>query len=440
MTMITDRELKSCSRTVGRYSVGDGSGLSLLVRDSAKRAPVEGGGGEGDDDKRKQWVQRITVAGKVREIGHGAYPAVSLAKARAAAKKVVEEVKGGADPLAQRRDKEGAAKAAIVQTFDAALTAYIEAHGAAWRSEKTRTAARVDMERHASSLLPKPVRDIRVSDVLAVLQPIWNTKPIMAQRVRARMEAILDWAKGAGWRSGENPAAWRGGLKPLLAKPSSVVRNRHHPALSWAEVPTFLAELRDENGNAARCLELCILTAVRSGEARGAIWGEFDLAGAIWTIPAGRMKAGEAHRVPLSAPALALLRAMLPAGDPPKPEAVTFPNRDGGVYSDMSILAVVKRMDDARSKAGGAGWRDDAGQRITPHGFRSTFRDWCGDQGHPRELAKAALAHATGSRTERAYARTDLLARRARLMDAWAAFCEGRAVEEATPLRVHAVA
>jgi integrase len=417
--MLTDKALRSLTATDGRHSVGDGSGLSLLVRDGGKQV---------------RWIQRVTVAGKVREVGHGSYPEVSLAKARAAAKAIREQVAAGDDPLALRTAKRAARQAAVVQTLDAALTAYIEAHGAAWRSEKTRRLTRTSLEQHAAALLAKPVRDIALEDVRATLAPIWTAKPVLAQKVRARIEAALEWSIAAGWRVGPNPAAWRGGLRPLLARPSAVMRNRHHPSLPWEQVPAFLAELRDQHGNAARCLELAILTAVRSGEARGATWGELDFARGLWTIPAARMKGNRPHRVPLSASALAALRALLPAKGTPPTDALLFPSAKGETLSDMALLAVLKRMHEGSIKAGGEGWRDEAGQRVTPHGFRSSFRGWAGDTGQPRELAEHALAHALGSETERAYARSDLLARRARLMEAWAAHCEGlAAVAEMEP-------
>lgn len=412
--MLTDKELRSLARADGRYAVGDGSGLALLVR---------------QDGKQQRWVQRITVAGKMREVGHGSYPAVTLAKARAAAKKIRDDVAEGLDPLAVRTSKKAAAQAAVVQTLDAALTEYIAAHGAAWRSEKTRRLTRSSLEQHAKALLTKPVNAITLEDVRAVLAPIWSTKPVVAQKVRSRIEASLEWAIAAGWRAGPNPAAWRGGLRPLLARPSAVTRNRHHPALPWPQVPAFMAELRDENGIAARCLEFVILTACRSGEARGATWGEVDVAQALWTIPAARMKAGRAHRVPLPEPALAVLRDRLPRTGTPDPAALIFPSARNVVLSDMAILAVVKRMDEAGRKAGGPGWRDEHGARVTPHGMRSAFRDWAGDTGQPRELAEHALAHALGSETERSYARSDFLARRAKLMAAWAEHCEGTASE-----------
>ena len=419
--MLTAVQVKALAARDGRHFVGDGSGLCLLVR------------GGRDGAKEARWVQRLRVSGKRREIGHGSYPRVSLAQARDKARKAMEAVEAGRDPLAEKREKKAAmvaaASAAEKETFAAALDAYIGAHGAAWRSPKTAREVRSRLERHGKALMKKPVREVGKADVLAVLRPIWTAKPVLAQQIRARIEGILEWARAAGWRDGENPAAWRGGLKPLLAEPSKVTRNRHHPALPWEQVPAFLAALRQVDGLAARCLELVIFTAVRSGEARGARRAEFDLNAAVWTIPAGRMKAGKPHRVPLPAPAVALLRGTLPE----KGEALVFPSPRGCIYSDMSLLAVVKRMDAARTKAAGVGWRDEHGERVTPHGFRSSFRQWCGDTGQPREIAEHALAHAVGSETERAYARSDLFARRVRLMNEWAAWCEGQQQEKSAP-------
>lgn len=420
--MLTAVQVKALAAREGLHFVGDGSGLSLLVRE----------GRDGATEAR--WVQRIRVAGKRRELGHGPYPRVSLAQARDKAKKAMEAVEAGRDPLAEKRERKAtmaaAANAAEKETFAAALDAYIAAHGAAWRSPKTAREVRSRLERHGKALMTKPVREVGRADVLAVLKPIWTTKPVLAQQVRARLEGVLEWAKAAGWREGENPAAWRGTLKPLLAEPSKVTRNRHHPALPWEQVPAFLTALRRVDGLAARCLELVLFTAVRSGEARGARRSEFNLDAAVWTIPAGRMKAGKPHRVPLPASAVALLRGALPENG----EALVFPSPRGGPYSDMSLLAVVKRMDAARTKATGVGWRDEHGERVTPHGFRSSFRQWCGDTGQPRDLAEHALAHAVGSETERSYARSDLFARRVRLMNEWAVWCEGRQQENAAPV------
>jgi integrase len=226
----------------------------------------------------------------------------------------------------------------------------------------------------------------------------------------------------------------------LLARPDAIRTTRHHPALPWARVPAFLLALADEDGRAASALALAVLTAARSGEVRGADWSEIDLAAKLWTIPARRMKSGRPHRIPLSDAAISVVRTMLPETGEKPSEGLIFPNPKGEAYSDMALLAVVKRMDDADTKAAGPGWRDEAGQRIAPHGFRAAFRSWCGDHAKDRDLAETALAHAIGDETERAYARSDMLARRRILMDEWAAWCAGTdgadsASDSAPPLR-----
>ncbi len=376
----------------------------------------------------RKWVQRVRIGTRYREVGHGGYPEVGLAEARRRAAEAKLQIAAGVDPIEARRAAKATEIAHLGRTLRDAVEGYIGAHGAAWRSEKTATLFRRSLEQHAAGLLARDPVGIGLDDVRAVLAPIWTTKPVLAQKVRSRLEHALEWAAAAGWRPhGQNPAAWRGALRTLLAKPGKVTRNRHHPALPWAQMPAFVAALRDENGNAARCLEFVVLTACRSGEARGACWSEVDLDAATWTIPPGRMKSGKMHRVPLPGAALALLRAMLPAGGK-KPPGLIFPNsRTGEEFSDAALLALVRRMDEAATRAGGAGWRDEHGERATPHGMRSAFRDWCGDSGQPREVAEAALAHAMGSATERAYARSDLFDRRRALMEAWAGLCAGDA-------------
>jgi len=368
---------------------------------------------------------------RVRELGHGPWPRVTLTAARRLAAEAKAAADRGIDPVAAKRTAKAAAAAA--GTLRDAMEGYLAAHGPAWRG-KTEKLIRARLEQHAKGLLQRPVGEIGLEDVRAVLAPIWTTKPETAQRVRAHMEAALEWSIAAGWRSGPNPALWKGGLRPLLARPGAIRRVRHHPALDWRRVPAFLAVLRQQDGNASRCLELATLTAVRSGEARAARWEHIDLDAALWTIPV--TKTGKAHRVPLSATTLRLLRSMLPA-DGKKPQAgLVFTNGKGATYSDMALLSCVKRLDVAATGAGEPGWRDEHGERVTPHGFRSSFRDWCGDTGQPRELAEMALAHAVGGEVERAYARSDLLERRRALMSAWGELCEGRAGASVAPLRV----
>ena len=413
---IVDRQISTLPP--GRHHDGRGTGLCLLVRPSGSRL----------------WVQRVSIGGKVRELGHGAYPAVTLAEARKLAQLAKIAADAGHDPIADKKAAKAAAVAAALppvpepgRTLRDALAGYLAKHAPGWRGAKTEKLCRAMMDNHAAGLLARHVADITTQDVSDTLAPLWERggKVETATKLRTRLEAVLEWAIAAGWRPGPNPAVWRGGLRPLLARPDSIRDTRHHPALPWERVPAFVAALADENGNAARALHLAVLTAARSGEVRGADWAEVDLAAKLWTIPAARMKSKREHRIPLTPAALGLLRSMLPEGGRKPAAGLIFPNPKGAIYSDMALLAVVKRMDAADQRADGPGWRDRAGERIAPHGFRAAFRMWCGDHGQDRDLAEMALAHTVGDETERAYARSDLLARRRTLMDAWAAHCGG---------------
>lgn len=402
--MLTDIKVKNAKP--GKYSDGRGDGLFLLVR------PTGG----------KFWLQRIKVSTRYREIGHGSWPQVSLSDARRKAEATKGQAAKGLDPAAARQVARAVSPTG--HTLQEAVEGHIAAHQASWRGKKTAKLFRTSLEQHATDLLQRDPASITVADVQKVLSPIWTTKPVLAQKVRSRIEHSLEWATAAGWRPPSlNPAAWKGSLRPLLAKPAKVTRNRHNPALPWSQVPAFLLELKRETTPSSRALELTVLTAVRSGEARGADWSEIDLDAKVWTIPAPRTKSGREHRVPLSPAAVGLLDAMRP-GKGHLTELI-FRNPGGEAYSDMALLSLIKRMDARSVRAGGKGWKDERGERITPHGFRSSFRDWCGDNGKPRDLAEAALSHADGSATERAYARSDLLERRRELMNDWAKHCEG---------------
>ena len=240
--------------------------------------------------------------------------------------------------------------------------------------------------------------------MLDVLRPIWTTKTETASRVRQRIEAVLDYATATRARAGDNPARWRGHLDHLLPRPSRVRVVRHHPALDWRQAPAFMAELAKRQGIDARALAFTILTAARSGEVRGMKWGELDLDDAVWTVPAGRIKASREHRVPLQAAAIALL------GKPGEADELVFPSpiKAGNPLSDAALAAVLQRM----------GYNN-----ITVHGFRSTFRDWAGETTpHAREVIETALAHKLKDKAEAAYARGDLFAKRRRLMQDWADF------------------
>ena len=249
------------------------------------------------------------------------------------------------------------------------------------------------------------VQAVNTDHVLSILEPIWTTKTETATRVRQRIEAVLDWAKTRGHRTGENPARWRGHLENLLPKPSRVQKVQHHPALPYLDLPEFMTDLRDEEGFAASGLQLLILTATRTSEVTGAQWSEVDFGAKTWTVPAERTKSGRAHRIPLSAPAVTILEIMRKFSM----DTFVFPGgRDRQPLSNGAFLALLKRMDRTS---------------ITAHGFRSTFRDWAGEQTNfPREVAEAALGHVNNDETEAAYLRTDFFNRRSELMDAWAAY------------------
>ena len=237
-----------------------------------------------------------------------------------------------------------------------------------------------------------------------MLEPLWAIKTETATRVRQRLEAVLAWATVNHYREGPNPAAWEGNLEHALPKPSRVRKVEHHAAIHWKALGEFMAALRNRQGMSARALEFAILTAARSGEVRLATWDEIDLKAKLWTVPAGRMKAGKAHRVPLSDEALALLKAL------PRMEGsrFVFPAVRGGALSDMSLSMVTRRM----------------GAEAVPHGFRSTFKDWArSSTAYPDEVTELALAHVNSDATRAAYARDDLLPKRARLMRDWAKFC-----------------
>ncbi|MFC7332932.1 tyrosine-type recombinase/integrase [Rhodocista pekingensis] len=376
----------------GRY--GDGDGLFLEVGKSGSRS----------------WILRVQANGKRRDIGLGSAADVSLSEARTKAEDVRRAIREGRDPVAEKRAmKEEPAK---VPTFrEAALLVQAE-HAPSWKNAKHATQWLSSLEQHA---FPK-LGDISIAEVTGpmvrdVLAEIWLTIPETARRVRQRIGTVLDWAHAKGWREAEAPL--RAISKGLPKQPR---RDTHFAAMPWQGVPAFLVKLAetDKAGEPYRlALEFLILTAVRSGEMRGARWGEVDLDVQEWRIPADRMKAGRAHTVPLSARALAILNRMKELRSSDDPGALVFEgSRPGRPMSDMTLTMILRRM--------GAG--------CTAHGFRSSFRDWAAEATNfPREVAEAALAHALESKVEAAYRRSDLLEKRRKLMDAWAGFCGGGA-------------
>lgn len=379
-------------RSPGMHAIGGVPGLYLQV--------VESGG--------RTWVLRLVIGQKRREMGLGGYPAVTLAQVKEKARDARELVDRGIDPIQQRREAKSAllADAAAGKTFSQCVTDYVDAKSAEWRSPKHRQQWSNTLDQYAKPTIGKLlVRDVTLAHVLKILEPIWTTKTETASRVRGRIESVLDWATVRGYRSGDNPARWRGHLDKLLPAPTKVAKVEHHAALDVKELPAFMAALREQKGTGARALEFAILTAARSGEVRGATWSEFDLEAGIWTIPAERMKAGKEHRVPLSPATLKLLRAL------PRIERcdLVFPSPTSKVLSDMTLTAVTRRME----------------ADAVPHGFRSTFRDWASEfTNYPRDVAEMALAHAIGDKVEAAYRRGELMEKRRRMMNDWAKFCE----------------
>lgn len=374
----------------GRWSVGGVDGLALQVTSPDARS----------------WVLRVTAAGKQRELGLGSFPSVTLTEARERARSLRAQLSSGQDPVAERQAARSAAAAerAAQQTFETLAGQYIAQHASGWKNSKHTAQWTATLKTYVEPVIGNLlVRDITTAHVIKILDPIWLTKTETATRVRSRLELVLDFAAARGLREGPNPARWRGNLDAALPKPARVAKVQHHPAVPVADVAAVMIRLRRQQGMGARALEFAVLTAARSGEIRGATWAELDLEKALWTVPAARMKAGREHRVPLTAPALALLAA-LPKGKADEP---VFAAPRGGMLSDMTLSAVMRRM----------------ALDAVPHGFRSTFRDWAAEcTDYPAEVAEMALAHAVGDKVEAAYRRGDLFEKRRQMMDDWAAF------------------
>lgn len=375
----------------GLHAVGGVPGLALQVLKSGGRT----------------WILRVMIGARRREMGLGGYPGVTLAMAREAAREARDSIRRGIDPIEAAKEARAALTVTptVGYTFRAAAEAYIAAHEASWKNPKHRDQWTATLKNYAYPVMGKlDVAAIELPHVMRVLEPIWTKKTETAKRLRGRMEMVLDWATARGFRSGPNPARWRGHLDKLLAKPSKVHRITHHRALAIDEMGPFMNQLRAAEGTGARALEFAILTAARSGEVRGATWKEIDLDARVWTISAERMKAAREHRAPLSKAAIAVLHAM-PAG---RPNAYVFKAAHGGRISDMTISAVLRRLE----------------VDAVPHGFRSTFRDWAAERTtYPNEVAEMALAHAVGNKVEAAYRRGDLFEKRLAMMDDWADFC-----------------
>lgn len=364
----------------------------------------------------KSWLLRIKVGDKRREIGLGPYPDVGVSAARDKARALREQIAAGIDPVAERQAalqavREEQAKSV---TFAVAMDRYLDSKLTEFSNPKHKQQWRNTLTTYALPVLGLlQVQDITVQHVQKALDAIWLTKTETATRVRGRIEAVLAWATVQGYRSGDNPARWKGNLDAVMPKPSKVNKTGNHPAVAIADLPGWFAMLRTREGMAARALEFLTLCASRSGEVRGMEWGEVDLEARMWTIPAERMKAGKEHRVPLTDAAVAILEGIERRDDSP----YIFAAQRGGMLSDMSISAVMRRMPGE--------WLDPrSGRPAVPHGLRSTFRDWVAETtDYPREIAEIALAHQVGNEVERAYRRGDMAEKRRALMTEWADYC-----------------
>jgi integrase len=411
------------ARKPGDLTDGDGLLLRVSVREFADATT-----GAKREAVRKSWVLRVKVKGGRRvEMGLGSAEAVGLADVRELARTYRALARKGVDPVKHREAERASAVATAAKavTFEHCAEAYLAAHEGSFRNAKHRQQWRNTLASAYVRLGALPVATVDVAAVMRVLEPIWRTKTETASRLRGRIEAVLAWATVMGYREGANPAVWRNNLDKLLPARSKIAPVEHHSALPYAQLPAFMSALSAMGGTGAKALAFGILTAARSGEVRGMTWDEVDLAAQVWTVPAARMKAKREHRVPLSDTALAILQDVMPASVEPAASALVFPgsHKPGSKLraarppmSDMTLTAVLKRMAKAKPPSAPAG--------LTAHGFRSTFRDWCGEQtSFPREVAEAALAHVVADKVEAAYARGDLFAKRAKLMAAWASYC-----------------
>ena len=378
----------------GVYAVGGVRGLYLKI-----------------DGNSKSWVLRTTIAGKRRRMGLGSYPSVGLAQAREKARTARDLIDDGIDPIDKRKNDKYLLelKRHRAKTFNLASKEYIRTKEHEWRNEKHRAQWYQSLATYAYPYIGEMVvADISHEHILQILQPIWLEKTETAQRLRGRIESILDWAKVKKYRTGDNPARWRGHLELLLPAPSKFVKIRHHPAVPFKQIAQAFKIIQQVKGTSSLALQFLILTAARTGEVLGAEWPEIDLDNRVWTVPGTRMKGGRVHRVPLSSQAVNLLQSL------PQEHSYIFANKAGKKLSNMSMITTMRRLQ----------LKNETGVQAVPHGFRSSFRDWCAEVAQvPREVAEMALAHAIENKTEAAYRRGDLLDRRAELMQAWADYC-----------------
>ena len=381
MNKLTVKEVRSTTK-VGRHS--DGGGLYLRVRQNGSKA----------------WIFMNRKNSKVTELGLGAVNDISLLEARETARNLRKRALAGLPLIEVVADQE------VTPTFLEVTEIVLKSKDAMWKNDKTRVQWHMTLKVYAKPLHHMLVTDIKTPHVLRILEPMWLSKHETASRLRGRIEAVMDYAKAMGWRSGENPALWRGNLILLLPQYSKTKNIKHHPALDVEKVPAFMKSLRGREAIVARLLEFIILTAARSGEARYSTWDEIDFEKRLWTISAERMKMSKAHSVPLSDRVYAMLGELYSFR---RGELIFQHPQNGQEFSINATRALLLRMSD---------------ERLSTHGFRSTFRDWAGDRTlHQRETIEAALAHSIKDRAEAAYRRSTAIEKRRILMQDWADYC-----------------
>ncbi len=399
---LTDRSVRGL-KSEGYHS--DGDGLYLVVNRTGARS----------------WVYRYRSNGARRDMGLGSFLDVSLVNARLARDEAKQAIASGQDPLARKEPVhpprngggrpiggealEAPAVAVVVAprpTLHACWKDYVKGQEGSWRGRKTKASWMRSIERHAMSIKDKPIDRIDVDDVLSVLQPLWLTKAESAGKLRERLERVLDYGRVKKLRSGANPALWKGNLIHLLP-PRPKLQRGHMPAMPYPEIPAFMKRLANSQGMSARALEYTVLTVARETMTLEATWGE--IREDVWNLHQSRMKE-RAFRQPLSSGAQALLKAVRPARV--RPNQLVFPGVKGGPMSNMAMDKMLREL----------------APGFTPHGMRSSFRDWAGDEtDYARETIEECLAHVVGDETERAYRRSDALRKRREVLEAWSAYC-----------------
>ncbi len=419
-------QAQSTAKRRAEKVIGDGKNLKALIEPGRWRdnkGEVRGLYLQVAHANNRSWILRYERDGRERQLGLGPFPLVSLKEARERACKARLRLLDGHDPLQLKRDQKAAVEAASTKplTFEQAARRWWNEHKPKWKNAKVQDQILQSLVDHAFPVIGKlPVERIDTAAVLGVLKPIWHAKTTTADRVRARIEAVLGWATVHGYRMGENAAKWRGHLKEALPAHRNIAPVKHHPALPYAEIPEFMRALRAHASIATSALEFCILTAARNDEVISATWNEIDFDEKVWTVPKERMKGGREHRVPLSSRAVELLRSL--PRESGNHHVFIGAKRPKTGLGRLTMSVLLRRLRHSH----GDQWRDADGRLVTIHGFRSTFRDWSGNETHfQREVCEAALAHMVGNRVEQAYRRSHALEKRRELMGAWAAFCAG---------------